>query len=120
MALHVTSDENGVDIKVSGEVGDIFAEAIAVATHIANEFHNRNTDLTYAFVDYLSYIINSIVDDEEFDPDDFVTNMVRVVRTDPDKALERHGQLFEKPEDDKSYAYVLLGLKSDYEKDDES
>lgn len=120
MAINATSDNNGVNIKITGEIGDIFAEAIAIATHIANEFNDRNKDLTYAFVDYLTYIVNSIVGEEEFDSDDFVTNMMRVIRTDPDMAEETHKRFFENPEDDKSYAYVLLAIRSDFKTEEES
>ena len=119
MAIKVTSDETGVDVKAKGEVGDIFAEGLTAITHLASDFKEKNIDLACAFVDYTTYFINKIVDDEEYDYKELLQNVFRIIRCDPEKAIELHQQIFEKEEDDKMYAYVLLAINSEFRNEEE-
>lgn len=119
MAINTMSNEDGVEISLNGEYGDVFSECLVTVAHVVREFEKVLPDLSYAIVDYISYMANSMIDNELFDEQEFIQAVQRIIREKNSNAEELHSEFFENLEDDHVYGYVLLALKSKFEIDDE-
>ena len=119
MAINTVSKESGVEISVTGEYGDVFAECLVTVAHLVREFDNLLPDLSYALVDYINYMASNMIDDETFNEQEFIHAILRIIREKNSNAEELHSEFFEDAKDDQVYGYVLLALKSEFEIEDE-
>lgn len=119
MAIDIKTDATGVEISINGAVGDAFAETLFVVGHVGKEL-KKASDISFAsFANYILSIISAIHksggENGEFDLLDFSDSVLRLIRSDPNKAEEIYEKLLVKYDDEvAANILVLLSLPSDY------
>ena len=119
MSIDIKTDVVGTNIDIDGSVGDVFGEALFTVGQVAESFKGMNQFVFDAFNAYVKYVLDAIALDgkegeESFDFSEFSSNVLRLIRSDPDNAEELYNNFIANGGDDSTYTFVLLAMPSKF------